>query len=74
MRAEAGGFSSYLALSNEAAEEVDESSEINEKFPPLLNSSHNRGGPFKSKQMSFKTLKWHVELQSQSPTFSAASA
>lgn len=43
------------------------SSEINEKFPPLLNSSHNRGGPFKCKQMSFKTLKWHEELQSQSP-------
>lgn len=42
------------------------SSEINEKFPPLLKSSHNRGEPFKCKQMSFKTLKRHVELQSQS--------
>lgn len=43
------------------------STEINEKFPPLLNSSHNRGGPFKCKQMSFKMQKWHRELQSQSP-------
>lgn len=62
------GGSSYLALSNEAARTVREKRhEINEKFPPLLNSSHNRGGPFKCKQMPFKTLKWHEALQSQSP-------